>query len=381
MSTKVALLAALLVAAPSIAQEPPREALESRSAPLHTQRAPQIVHRGTTLGIAEVPRTDPPPSEQDYSDAFELASRAGAGGQVLSWAWRDLEPSPGRFALDELGKQIAFYAGDHARKLAVGIEVLDMTIRVLPDDLLDERFDSPRMLSRFTALLDAVLPLLEERVAYVSIGREVDIYLGYHAEEWIAFQIFYETAVAHVHASAPRLAVGTATTFRGASAAVAPLVAELNGSSDVLILTYDPFGDRFAPASPDAPLSDFPRMAELAGGRPIVLLEVAYSSAAELGSSEEDQAEFVRSIFEAWRGQGERVEFLNIFALHDYTPEICGPLAQRQGEPGDSAYAWYLCSLGLRHADGSPKQAWQSLLEEVGRPAGDASAQSQSLRR
>jgi hypothetical protein len=373
-----AVLVAALVAAPALAQGPPREILESGSMPLRTMRAPQIVHRGTTLGITEVPRMDPPPTEQEYSDAFELASSAGAGAEVLSWAWRDLEPSPGRFALDQLEKQIAFYANGHARKLALGIDVLDMTIRVLPDDLMDERFDSPRMLARFTALLDAVLPLLEGRVSYLSIGREVDVYLGYHAEEWIAFQIFYEAAMTHTHSAAPLLAVGTATTFRGASAAAAPLVAELNASSDVLILTYDPFGDGFAPANPDAPRADFPRMAELAGARPIVLLEVAYPSAVELGSSEADQAAFVRSIFEAWRELGERVELANIFALHDYTPEICGPLAQRQGEAADSAYASYLCSLGLRRADGTPKQAWQSLLEEVG---GSHARRMQSLSR
>ena len=94
-----------------------------------------------------------------------------------------------------------------------------------------------------------------------------------------------------------------------------------------------PLGANFRPRDPGSPTADIPRLVAAAAGKPVVLQEVGYPSAALLGSSERAQAEFVARVFGAWRAQGGgRIPFLN-------------------------------CSLGLRQANGTPKAAWRTFAD------------------
>ncbi len=137
------------------------------------------------------------------------------------------------------------------------------------------------------------------RVKYLSIGNEVDVYLTTHPQEWGAYQSFYREGVAYVHAVAPWIKVGVTVTYDGAVKNRGH-VADLNSQRDVFILTYYPLGARFSPRRPDSPITDLPKMVELAKKRPLILQEVGYPSSTELSSSEAMQAQFVTSVFRAW---------------------------------------------------------------------------------
>ncbi len=140
---------------------------------------------------------------------------------------------------------------------------------------------------------------------------------------------------------------------------------KLNQPSDVFILTYYPLqADAFSAESPDAPLTDFPKMIQLAGGLPVVLQEVGYPSADLLDSSEAEQAQFVHSVFAAWKAAGDRIPFLDFFLLHDMTDDFCSTLESYYGVKHPNFHA-YLCTLGLRQSDGTPKQAWQAFVDEA----------------
>jgi len=104
-------------------------------------------------------------------------------------------------------------------------------------------------------------------------------------------------------------------------------------------------------------------MTALASRWPVVLQEVGYPSATVLSSSELNQARFVRSVFRAWNASAARIPFLNYFLLHDLPPQLCGQLAQYYGLPHDRNFQAFLCSLGLRYADGKPKSAWSALVK------------------
>lgn len=140
-------------------------------------------------------------------------------------------------------------------------------------------------------------------------------------------------------------------------------VVDLNSRSDIFILTYYPLGTRFIPRGPDAPMADVPKMAELASRWPVVLQEVGYPSSPVLSSSELRQAQFVSGVFRAWNASAARIPFLNYFLLHDLPPQLCEELAQYYGLPHDRNFKAFLCSLGLRYADGKPKSAWSALVK------------------
>jgi hypothetical protein len=282
-------------------------------------------------------------------------------GNFFSNPWSELEPSAGDFQLDDLVNGIDFFENAYDYTFLVGIQVLNTTDKETPPDLLDVPFDDPRMLRRFQALLDALLPHLTENVRYLSIGNEIDVYLETY-QEWDAYKVFYDGAVAYAHRVAPWIQVGVTATFGGAQT-LTNKVRQLNESSDVFILTYYPLGAAFTGDDPAAPLDDFPTMVELAEGRPVILQEVGYVSAEMLNSSEAEQAEFVHHVFEAWQSVGGAIPFLNYFLLHDLSEELCSSLEGYYGLEHPNFHA-FLCSLGLRQSDGTPKQGWQAFVDE-----------------
>lgn len=312
------------------------------------------------LSISTVPRLEPPPTMQDFFDAFELAHDAGVNGDVITYQWRELEPSEGVFQLEDFENHVNFIDTTYGYTVMLGIQVLNTTDKETPADLMDVPFDDGQMLARFQALFDALLPHLNENVRYLSIGNEVDVYLEAQ-QEWEAYQVFYERAVTYVHQAAPWIQVGVTVTYGGA-VDHADKVRRLNEQSDVLILTYYPLGEAFMTDDPTAPLADFPRMVEMAGGMPVILQEVGYPSAELLDGSEAEQSEFVRHVFEAWAAAGEAIPLLNYFLLGDLSEQLCTDLEGYYGLAHPNFHA-FLCSLGLRYADGTPKQAWQTFMD------------------
>jgi hypothetical protein len=309
------------------------------------------------VGVSMFPRSEPSPRASAFTEAANLAVGAGAGADFVSATWSDPEPRQRAYSLDTLAGDVAAGA---QRNLAVlvTLSVLNTTAREVPPDLAAAGFDSPAMRQRFHQLLDALRPRLAGHVRYLSIGNEVDVYLAAHPREWAAYEALYGDALAYAHGVLPGVRVGVTTTFAGATGASAAQVARLNRLSDVAILTYYPFGDRFRVRPPTTAAPDLHRMVGVAGGKPLVLQEVGYPSAPELASSEEAQARFVGEVFAAWRAIGAAIPFLSFFLLHDLPRSMCEDLSRYYGAGGDAGFTAFLCTLGLRHRDGTPKPAW-----------------------
>jgi hypothetical protein len=151
-------------------------------------------------------------------------------------------------------------------------------------------------------------------------------------------------------------------TYGGAVGPAAEQAMALDTRSDVVIYTYYPLQGKFQVQAPGSPKIDFPRMVTLAGGRAVILQEVGYPTAERLSSSEQAQAQFVSSVFQAWQEAGDRIPFLNFFLLHDLTPEVCGGMMDYY-HLHDADFEAFLCSLGLRTADGEAKLGWNALVK------------------
>jgi len=321
-------------------------------------------HEPRVLSLTAIPRSSPPPAGAEaqrevFLEAVRLAREAGAGGLYQAWSWQALEPSPGRYDLDDFASTLRYLGQARGLSMLLTIHVVNTSVREVPADLRALPFDSPRMKQRFRALLDALLPHLDRHVLYLSIGNEVDEYLS-RSKEWEAYRSFYEDAAAHARARAPWLKVGVTSTFDGAKLKCPREVAALNAASDVFILTYYAVDERFLPEASRSPLDDLPRAVALAGGRPLVLQEVGYPSA----SSERNQADFVSSVFAAWRATAN-IPYLNFSLMHDYGRARCSKLPRFYGLPGNARFEAFLCSIGLREANGRPKLGWAALEREA----------------
>lgn len=319
------------------------------------------------LAISASPRTEPPPTATDFIAAIDQVREAGARASFISYTWSKLEPQPEVYDLRELEDAIAYQGRTRGLTLFLGIQMINTVRREVPADLANTPWDAPQMRTRFQSLLDQIIPLFGNSVRYVSLGNEVDVYLEQNPQEWATFQLFFEEAAAYLRARVPGLRVGVTATFDGINGAAAVRFAALNATSDVTILTYYPLTTDFTVRPSSAPATDFPRMLQIAGGKPIVLQEVGYPADALNTSSEAAQAEFVRNVFAEWRGSNGRIALLNYFLLHDIPDSLCDELARYYGVVGDGGrFRSYLCTLGLKRADGAERAAWAALKDAAG---------------
>ncbi|MBV8171993.1 MAG: hypothetical protein JO219_08690 [Candidatus Eremiobacteraeota bacterium] len=313
------------------------------------------------VGITSTPRTNPPPAYKDILDAIQLAHRSGVRAWVLEYDWNKLEPEPSKFALSDLVGSVEYFGDQQHDSVLVTIRTLDTTERKVPSDLGPAQFNDAQVRLRFHSLLDALRPHLAH-IAYLSLGNEVDVYLTAHPDEWQSYTSFIQEAVTYVHAIMPGVKTGVTVTAGGLLGPNSAKVAALYRTADISIVTYYPSTGDFQFTKPTAPLSDFPAIVARSGDRPVVMAEVGFASSPRLGSSEAAQAEFVRNVYVAWAKTAPRMPFLNFFQMHDLVPDQCRMYSQYYGVPGDPNFIAWLCSLGLRNADGTPKAAWSAFV-------------------
>jgi len=327
--------------------------------------APPPTVKPGVLSISVSPRQVPPPTTQDYLDAFMLGKNAGVRGQFTSMTWSDVEPTFGAaYNFSRVTDAINFASKQHGYALLIGIQVINTNLRAVPTNLAAIAFDNVTFRNQFKAMLTQMIPLFEGRVRYLSIGNEVDVLLS-STNEWAAYKVFYDDVAAHARALDPNLRVGvtlTADFIIGNGT----LAATLNTSSDVVMTTYYPLTTNFAVRPAASPMTDFPVLLTRAGSKQLVFQEVGYPSAPSLGSSQAQQAAFVNNVFEQWKNSGGRIPFLNYFLLHDLTPQLCDSLATQYGLPNVQNFKDYLCTLGLRTVDGVAKTGWGQFVTASG---------------
>jgi hypothetical protein len=330
----------------------------SGSAPTKPGSGGQVV--GMTI---DTPDSSAPITSQSLDAAVALAQGAGVRGVIATYTWSELEPSPGQIDVSALQSGLSYYQ-QKGLQIFLGIQVINTVKREVPSDLAQVAFDDPQFISRFHALLDAVRGALSGGERYISIGNEVDVYLGSQPDQWGAYTTFYSDAVSYVHAKSPQLSVGVTTTFSGYSAGNPAAVQALNAASDVVILTYYPLQGDSQVIAATAPATDLPMMISLAGNKPVVLQEAGFPSGTLNGSSDTDQQQFVASLFQSWRAAGSQMPFLSYFLLYDLDATTCNALGVYYGS-SDPAFLSFLCSLGLRTSDGTAKPAWNEFVQDA----------------
>jgi hypothetical protein len=319
------------------------------------------------LAISTNPRPIPPPTSSDFLAAFDLAAAAGARGGFLSYTWSSLEADAGKLDVRRVRDDIAF-AQSRGLRILLGVQVINTTAKETPADLQNVPFDDARMRARFHTLIDSIASVLPN-VTYLSIGNEVGTYLS-STSGWDAYRAFYTEGAGYIRAKAPTVLVGVTNEYLRAAGPDRSQAAALNAASDIAVFTYYPLGSNFHVTGPTATRSAFPDMLALANGKPVIVQELGYPSASLLGSSEQQQADFFTDAIAQWAAQrSEQMPFLNVFLLHDFTQAQCDAFGVYYALPNSAEFKAFLCSLGLRSVDGTPKAAWAAL-EAAARAAG-----------
>jgi hypothetical protein len=341
--------------------------------------APPPVTKPGVLSVSAMPKLNPFPTTPAqvtaiYTEAFNLVYDAGARGQVTTYKWSELEPTRGNYdaqKFSDLASAIA-NAQSHNMTVFLGIQLINTTNRELPSDIATLPFNDPAVIAQFRLLINRILTAYPGKITYLSIGNEVDAYLRAHPTEWAQYKVLYNNAVQYAHTLDANVKVGVTGTADGALITSPVQLTDLNALSDVIILTYYPITSTVQGTtvtvtadSPSVVASDFPMMLNFAGSKPLVLQEVGYPASATNGSSEAMQSQFVSNVFSAWKTSNGKIPFLNYFLLHDFTQQMCDDFGVYYGLPNVTSFNTFLCSLGLRKDDGTPRAAWNTFKAEA----------------
>ncbi len=310
------------------------------------------------------------PGLKGYTDAMEVITSNGMDLFGVANDWKDLEPSAGKFNLQgPLKNPLTLLVPRYPQIEGViyVLKMIDTNRRTMPADIKDRPFDDPGVLSRFDALIDAIVAEPSgRRITHLLLGNEVDSYLSQHPQEIQAFATFYQRAVDRIHRKMPGVKVSTIVSFDGLD----HLFDRLAPISDFITYTYYPITQQSASTRWQMrPVSDIEadvdHMARRAGNKPFAFTEIGYSASPLNGSSEAQQAAFVREMFrvlDPYRRKG-RLAFLLYHALYDYPTGACVPYAGVQGIHPETICG-FMENLGLRRYEtGKPRTAWNAFVQ------------------
>jgi hypothetical protein len=309
------------------------------------------------VGITPSPGGDGDPTVGDVVEARLAALAAGARGMVVRRALRDLSAD----GLTELAQEGEFYA-KHKTRLAMSLALVDRAADGRPAELVALPWDAMPVREAVHHAIDGVVGSLGDALAYLSIGRDVDVWLGAHPEQRAGFEALVGDAIGYAHEHAPGVMVGVGFSFDGAAQQNSSFTALL-GASDIAVLTYLPGLGTTAAGPTSAVAGDADTMIARAGGKPIVLEALGYPSRSDVGGSDDKQALFLETFFGALAPRRAGFAFVNVEALHDLGAIRCAALTAAQGEPAGGPYAAYMCSLGLVTVTEDNKPAWPKFLK------------------
>jgi hypothetical protein len=302
------------------------------------------------------------PADKNFEAAFQTARSVGIQVVSLNLHWDEVEKAPGRFESPWPTAANAFYGANKVR-ISLRLATFDTNNNRLPADLRDKPIDDPATVGRFNAFADWVLAQLTDvELADVSIGNEVDVWLGADANKWEQYTAFFKATREHIRNKRPALTVGSNITFPAHTGEAKRFVSELNESADAAMVSYYPLTPTFQVRPPTVVRDDFAELCAAYENKEIRFTEIGYPSGDECGSSLAKQKQFIDEVFAAWDAHKEQVKSVVFVWLHDRPPEEIEHY-KTYYKISDAAFLSYLGTLGLRahEKSGTDKPAFVAL--------------------
>lgn len=304
---------------------------------------------------------------QNYEGEYQAIYTLGARGIQTAAPWASLNPVGTTYDLTPLTNSL--FGLNKLTSLGyeliyLNIPIITIDTRSMPADVEHLPFDDPQVIQRFRAMLDAIQGSLPPQVRLISFGNEVDTYFKTHDTEWASYKALVEDARSYSKALRPATLVGVTTTFEGCTSTYPAEIQALNENMDFVSLTYYPLlGNGFFPKDPGVVTEDVVQMVTASQGKPLVMQEWGYPSSTALGSSEDEQADFLTLSLEEIGKQGpSKFLLVSFFKYRDWSPAFAETITnQSAGQP----FYEFMSSLGLKRNDGTPKKAFAVLIQAI----------------
>jgi hypothetical protein len=303
------------------------------------------------------------PKDNDYDSAFELGKELGMDFTTLSISWDDIEKSQKQYENENL-KIANYYYPLKNTKLVLILNPIDTTVNRMPEYLQSKSFNDPEVIRQFKQLIDYTLSQIQDiELVSISIGNEIDFYLGNDTENWQEYEDFFKEIKTYIKKKSPSLKIGTKISFTGLTVNNIEESKSINKYSDVVMVTYYPLNADFTVKDTSVVSKDFNVLSEMYE-KEIQFLETGYPSGKLVKSSELKQAEFFHELFISWDKHKDKIKVLTLNWLHDISSDELGIFEEYYGI-NDKKFVDYLGSLGFIRYDSKEKQSFSIIKKET----------------
>ncbi|MHB1316689.1 MAG: hypothetical protein ACYCZW_02420 [Minisyncoccota bacterium] len=330
---------------------------ESKPSPELLKNVPKLRgNRVLGIGISE--------GKIGFDKSFALAKSVGVNAIELPIFWDESEPEVKKYNEGWMPIADQFYSKSNI-KINLALNPIDTNNLRLPKDLKDKPLNDPEVIERYKAFVDfAAKQFPNSDIFSVSVGNEVDVYLGSSDKKWQEYTEFFSTVAPYLRQKFPNAMIGSKITFDGAIN-MTNKVKHFNEFTDILLTTYYPFKkNSFVVRDPVTVHDDFKHIVVMYPNKKIFFAEIGYPSGYLNESSETKQADFIRETFAAWDTYYDNIPFLDFQWLHDQSPETVVGWQKYYGLK-DEKFASFLSTLGLRTYDGKDKESFVVFGEEI----------------
>lgn len=314
------------------------------------------------ISIFPIPRDMDHLTVENFIKAIHIVNDAGTTLFFCAPKWGEIEPSAGNFTFESaLGgtKYVAEQEG--IDDIYFGLQLINTVKREVPPDLQNTAWDDPQLIARFEKMIAVLSKEKIGTIHTISIGNEVDVYFEQHPDELAPYIRFMKAVRPALEKYFPHIPVGTTVTFEGLRKGRGDIISQLIDISEVVYFTYYPVIDLVPQPIADIP-SHIAQMQTAAGNKKIILQEIGFPAGTVIGSSNEMQAAFFKSALPLFQSNTQ-IEAGFIFALHDFSPQLCDTLKGYYGATAwpkkfQDGFADFLCTLGLLESNGNPRPSY-----------------------
>ena len=323
-----------------------------------------------------------PPSNKitldDLKNYYTQASSTGIGRTNLYLFWNLFEPEKGNYdwkqsdILMNLNKQ-------NNLKVTLYFSIINgKTLGPFPDWI-----GKPSLLSisedNLVNVLDAILSRYDI-IDSVIIAGDTDAYFRYNEQNIPVYVDFFNGVYGLLKEKHSEVKFGNAFSLHGViNKNLSHIVEELD-VGDFVAFSYFPVDSlNEINKNPQEARDDLEKMIDLVPDKNVGIFEISWSTADFVNGNQKDQADFVKTVFDFYRDNESKLEFVTWYRQYDrpegtcvIDPEtIAGPISIGDSSGlGSSEYvierlSHYICNAGLIDTDGNPKPAWDEFKRQV----------------
>lgn len=315
---------------------------------------------------------------ETLNEVYSKASSTGIGRSNVYMFWNIIEPEQRNYNWDQYDILMSFNKKSDLKVTLYFSLINGNTLGPFPNWI-----GKPSLASisedRLIEVLDTILSRYDI-VDTLIIAGETDAHFRYNEQDIPVYAELFNNVYDRLKEKHPDIKIGNAFSLHGVLNKNLEHIVEDLAIGDFVAFTYFPVDSlNEINKNSTAAISDLEKAFDIVPNKNVAFFEISWSTAELVGGSQTAQKEFLNLLFDFYKENESKLEFVTWYRLNDrpqdscyIDPESVEGTINIGGESGlgSSEYvverlSSYICNAGLLKIDGNPKLAWNDFSKQV----------------